>query len=96
MVSNFGHNRGSTVSVEAFEEGRMRTIAANGTPDCLQFKTYLDMRTGEIKATTMWKRVWRAEPNGTVVRASANCEIGGECIGVIAVYCAPRSATNSN
>jgi hypothetical protein len=86
MVSSFGHNRGSTVTVEAFEEGQMRTIAANGNPDCINFKTYLDLRTGEIKATTIWKRVWRADSNGTVVRASVNCEIDGECIGDVAIY----------
>lgn len=50
----------------------------SGKTDCMQWKTYVDLRSGELKATSLRGRVYKQDANGTVSFEATNCNLTGE------------------
>lgn len=77
-MTAFGHMRGTSKLVKAYQAGVLEVEDAQGKTDCMQWKTYVDLRSGELKATSLRARVYKQDANGTVVFEATNCNLTGE------------------
>lgn len=88
-MTAFGHLRGTAKLVKAYQAGVLEVEDGAGKTDCMQWKTYVDLRSGELKATSLRGRVYKQDANGTVSFEATNCNLTGE-------RCLQRSASLSH
>lgn len=60
------------------QAGVLEVEDAEGKADCMQWKPFVDLRSGELKATSLRMRVYKQDANGTVTYEAANCNLKGE------------------
>lgn len=73
------------------QAGVLEVEDAEGKADCMQWKPFVDLRSGELKATSLRMRVYKQDANGTVTYEAANCNLKGERCNSCAAACTGAS-----
>lgn len=83
-ITASGHLRSTSKLVRSYKDGVMEVEDADGKTDCMHWETYVDLRSGELKATHLRVRVYKQDANGTVTYEATNCQLTGE--GVVGMH----------
>ncbi|KAK9828510.1 hypothetical protein WJX72_000469 [[Myrmecia] bisecta] len=76
-----GHKRTSYVQLTSYNSTSHLLQVMNpltNVESCTHWKTYIDLRTGELKAESIGRNMWMKAADGRVIRMAATCTLTGE------------------